>query len=45
MPIPAGPLVHEHIYELLFRVNPTLEARGVHCTKLVRVHVSAQEGY
>jgi hypothetical protein len=28
----------------LVRVVPSV-SRGVHCTKLVRVHVSAQEGY
>jgi hypothetical protein len=30
--------VHGNIFK-------TLSSRGVHCTKLVRIHVSAQEGY
>jgi hypothetical protein len=36
------------IATILLDADPNISellARGVHCTKLVRVHVSAQEGY
>jgi hypothetical protein len=34
-----------HVAWLDLNILKTSKSRGVHCTKLVRIHVSAQEGY